>query len=180
MSYDPGKCGIHFQRGLNCPCPPWKIPFGSVLIPFQTRWAGACQLLQHGQDAGPRSVLEHFYSWQEAVKNKGAVGRGNVSPNWLAPWITEMPACQRVNHWSCLWCLLRSRTHQPAANVVFPLMCFLSFCLSFTLVHVHVEIFFFSTGCLQLPYLVFWFLQQLPAKQGWVGQTCRGEITEDW
>lgn len=143
VSYDPGKCGIHFQRGLNCPCPPWKIPFGSVLIPFQTRWAGACQLLQHGQDTGPRSVLEHFYSWQEAVKNKGTVGRGNVSPNWLAPWITEMPACQRVNHWSCLWCLLRSRTHQPAANVVFPLMCFLSFCLSFTLVHVHVEIFFF-------------------------------------
>lgn len=40
-----------------------------------------------------------------------------------------MPACQRVNHWSCLWCLIWSRTHQPAANVVFCLMRFLSFSL---------------------------------------------------
>lgn len=123
--------------GAKLVLPPWQIPFSSVLTPFQTCWDGICQLLQRGLDVGTHSVLEHFHSWQEAVKNKGVAGRGNVSPNWLALWITEMPACQRVNHWSCLWCLLRSRTHQPAANVVFHLMCFLSFSLSFRLVHVH-------------------------------------------
>lgn len=128
--------------GAKLPLPLWQIPFSSALAPFQTHWDGVCQLLQSGLDVGTYSVLKHFHSWQEAVKNKGVAGRGNVSPNWLAPWITEMPACQRVNHWSCLWCLLRSRTHQPAANVVFPLMCFLSFSLSFRPVHVHAGIFF--------------------------------------
>lgn len=164
--------------GAKLPLLLWQIPFSSVLAPFQTHWDGVCQLLQSGLDVGTYSDLKHFHSWQEAVKNKGVAGRGNVSPNWLAPWITEMPACQRVNHWSCLWCLLRSRTHQPAANVVFALMCFLSFSLSFRPVHVHAG--FFSTGCLQLPYLVVWFLQQLLVKQGWVGQACRGEITKEW
>ena len=116
-------------NGAKLPLPVWQIPFSSVLTPFQTLWDGICQLLQCGLDVRSHSFLEHFHSWQEAVENKGVAGRGNVSPNWLAPWITEMPACWRVNHWSCLWCLLRSRTPQPAANVVFPLMCFLSFSL---------------------------------------------------
>lgn len=62
-------------------------------------------------------------------------------------------------------------------------------CLSFNVFSLLLSLFqtcacackdFFSTGCLQLLCLVFWFLQQLLAKQGWVGQACRGEITKEW
>jgi len=56
--------------------PLWQCPD----LPSDLQGCSA-QLSQHGLDAIADSVLEHFHSWQEAVKNKGVVGRGNVSPN---------------------------------------------------------------------------------------------------